>query len=56
VFWWISVALVVAAFLLYGLLRWVSADPGVVRELATARFRDEQDYRALRRTGKLIPR
>lgn len=55
-FWWISVAFVVAAFLVFGLLYWISSDSGVQRDLAAARFREEQDYRAQRRTGKLIPR
>jgi len=57
VFWWALLACgVTALFLLLGLFRWISSDPGIEREEARARFQDEQDYRALRRAGKLTSR
>jgi hypothetical protein len=45
------VALAVAIpFLLFGLFRWASADPGIDREISTERFRAEQESRWLRRS------
>jgi hypothetical protein len=51
-FWWgLGIFALVAPFLLYGLFRWASSDPGVDRELAKERFRTEQELRGLRRSG-----
>lgn len=51
-FWWILVAIAAAIpFLLYGLFRWASADSGIDAENAQARFRVEQEWRAVRRSG-----
>ena len=56
-FWWALVAFGVAAlFLLFRLFHWISSEPGIERDIASARFRAEQDYRALRRAGKLTSR
>ena len=53
-FWWALLACGVAGLLiLLGIFAWISADPGIDRDISRARFRDEQDYRALRRAGKL---
>jgi hypothetical protein len=53
VFWWGLIAFTVAlSFLLFWLFRWTSKDPGVTREIEKDRFRAEQDWRALRRSGK----
>jgi hypothetical protein len=50
--WWGLFAFVLAIpFLLYGLFRWASADPGIERDIAKDRFRAEQEGRALRRSG-----
>jgi len=54
VIWWVLLACgVTALFLVLGLFRWISSDPGIERDIARSRFRDEQDSRALRRAGKL---
>jgi hypothetical protein len=51
--WWGLFAFVLAIpFLLYGLFRWASADPGIERDIAKDRFRAEQEGRALRRSGR----
>jgi hypothetical protein len=51
--WWGLFAFVLAIpFLLYGLFRWASADPGIERDIAKDRFRAEQESRALRRSGR----
>jgi hypothetical protein len=53
VFWWLLLACGVAALLLLlGVFAWISADPGIDRDIESARFRDEQEYRAMRRAGK----
>jgi hypothetical protein len=44
---------VVAVILLAGLLRWALTDPDIDRDAAKDRFQSEQDFRALRRSGKL---
>jgi hypothetical protein len=53
VFWWLLLACGAAALLfLLGVFAWIAADPGIDRDISRARFRDEQDHRALRRAGK----
>lgn len=53
VFWWALLACGMAGLpLALGLFHWISKDQGIERERARARFRAEQDYRALRRSGK----
>ena len=48
-FWWALTGCTVAVLLfLLGLFLWISSDPGVEKELASDRFRTEQEYRALR--------
>jgi hypothetical protein len=50
--WWIYPILAAAALLaLYGLFRWASAAPGIDADSDRERFRAEQDWRALRRSG-----
>jgi uncharacterized membrane protein len=52
VFWGGLIVLTVAVlFLLYGLFRWASKDPGIDREIAKQRFQAEQDLRSLNRSG-----
>jgi len=52
-FWWsLAAAVLLVPILFYGLLRWASSDPGIDREIARDRFRAEQEWRALRRSGK----
>jgi len=56
-FWWALLAFVVAGvLLLIGLFPWISSDPGIARDFSSARFRAEQDYRALRRADKVASR
>ena len=51
-FWWSLVAVVIAIpFLLFGIYRWASGDPGVDREIAKEGFRAEQELKWLRRSG-----
>ena len=51
-FWWaLAIFVFVTALLLYGLFRWASSDEGIDRELAKERFRAEQEFRGLRRSG-----
>ena len=38
-------------FLVYGLFRWASKDPGIDREVAKQRFQAEQDLRGQLRSG-----
>jgi hypothetical protein len=53
-FWWsLAGVLFVVPLLFYGLFRWASSDPAIDREIAKQRFRAEQDYRALRRSGRI---
>jgi hypothetical protein len=53
VFWWGLLTFAIAIpFLLFGLFRWASSDPGIDREIAKDRFRAEQESRALRRSGR----
>lgn len=35
----------------YGLYRWASADPEIDAEIAKEQFREQQDWRSLRRSG-----
>jgi hypothetical protein len=57
VFWWaLTGGTVVVLLFLLGLFLWISSDPGVEKELASNRLRAEQEYRALRREGKLTAR
>jgi hypothetical protein len=54
VFWWGLFALAVAtAIFVVGLLRWALTDPDRDHEIAKDSFQAEQDFRALRRSGKL---
>ena len=56
-FWWALLAFGVAGvLLLVGSFRWISSDPGIERDVARADFRAEQDFRALRRAGKITSR
>lgn len=48
----LAAALAILA-LLYGLFRWASGDPEIDRQDTKQRFQAEQDFRALRRAGKL---
>jgi len=52
VFWGGLIVLTVAVlFLLYGLFRWASKDPGIDREIAKQRFQAEQDLKGMHRSG-----
>ena len=52
VFWGGFIIVTVAVlFLLYGLYRWTSKDPGIDREIAKQRFQAEQNLRSLHRSG-----
>jgi len=52
VHWWILIPIAAAVLLsLYGLFRWASADAAIDAEIARERFRAEQDWRGLRRSG-----
>ena len=54
VFWggFIVLAVTIAVvFLLNGLFRWASKDPGIEREVAKQRFQDEQDLRSVHRSS-----
>ena len=51
-FWGGLIVLIVAVlFLLFGLFRWASKDPGIDREIAKQRFQAEQDLRGLHRSS-----
>ena len=51
-FWGGLIIVTVAVlFLVYGLFRWASKDPGIDREIAKQRFQAEQDLRGLHRSG-----
>jgi hypothetical protein len=52
-FWGLLAVAVAAVVLLAGLLRWALTDPDADRDAARDRFQAEQDWRALRRSGKL---
>ena len=52
-FWGLLAFAVVAVVLLAGLLRWALTDPHIDRDVSKDRFQSEQDWRALRRSGKL---
>jgi hypothetical protein len=41
--------------LLYGLFRWAVGAPEIDGQIAKDRFREEQDWRALRRSGHDVP-
>lgn len=50
--WWILISIAAAVLLsLYGLFRWASADSGIDDEIVKERFREEQDWRGLQRSG-----
>ena len=52
VFWWVLIPIAVSLpFLLYGLFRWASADPGIAAEIAKERYRAEHDWRGQHRSG-----
>ncbi len=52
--WWAFIAFVaVSLLLLFGLLRWALTGPDIDRDIAKDRFQSEQDWRSLRRSGKL---
>jgi hypothetical protein len=50
--WWVLIP-IAAIFLisLYGLFRWASAAPEIDLENAKQHFREQQDWRGLRRSG-----
>ncbi|HYL87068.1 MAG TPA: hypothetical protein VE263_22790 [Candidatus Angelobacter sp.] len=48
----ILIVVAVAAIFLYGIFRWVSADPAIDEERAREQFRAEQDWRSARRSGE----
>ena len=51
-FWWVLIPVAaLVSLLLYGLFRWASADPGIDAEIAKERFRAEQEWREVRRSG-----
>ena len=51
---WSLLAIAVAAvILLCWLFRWASADPDIDKDIAKKDFQAEQDWRGLRRSGKL---
>jgi hypothetical protein len=52
-FWGLLAVAVAAVVLLAGLLRWALTDPDTDRDITKDRFQAEQDWRALRRSGKL---
>jgi hypothetical protein len=57
VFWLGILACAIAAVAaLCGLLYWILTSPGIAHDLAKDGFRVQQDYRALRRAGKLPSR
>jgi len=57
VFWMgILACAMLAVVALFGLLHWILTGPGIAHDLAKDRFRVQQDYRALRRAGKLPSR
>jgi hypothetical protein len=52
-FWWgLILFVLVAPFLVFGLYRWTLTDPTIKREAAKERFQAEQDWRAVRRSGR----
>jgi len=55
--WWLWLAIVLAgaAVLLYGLFRWAAGAPEIDDEIAKKRFREEQEWRGLRRSGENSP-
>jgi len=56
VHWWILIVIAAAAgLLLYGLFRWSAGAPEIDDEIAKERFRAEQDWRNLRRSGHDVP-
>jgi hypothetical protein len=56
VHWWFLIPIAAAAgLLLYGLFRWAAAAPEIDDEIAKERFRAEQDWRSLRRSGIDLP-
>jgi len=55
VHWWILIPIAAAAaLLLYGLFRWSAGAPEIDDQIAKERFRAEQDWRALRRSGENV--
>jgi len=57
VHWWLLIPIAVAAagLLLYALFRWAADAPEIDNEIAKNRFRAEQDWRNLRRSGENVP-
>ncbi len=52
VFWWVLIPIAASVpFLLYRLFRWASGDLGIDAEIAKERYRAEQDWRGLHRSG-----
>lgn len=50
--WLVLIAIAGAIpLLLYGLFRWASADSGIDADIANERFRAEQKWRSMRRSG-----
>ncbi|HKN74645.1 MAG TPA: hypothetical protein VJW94_05680 [Candidatus Acidoferrum sp.] len=56
-FWWGMLGIAVAAVVaLFGLFHWILTDPDADRDIAKEHFRVQQEYRALRRAGKVPSR
>ncbi|HTT33124.1 MAG TPA: hypothetical protein VMH48_05950 [Methylomirabilota bacterium] len=54
--WWMLIPIAAAAgLLLYALFRWAAGAPEIDDEIAKQRFRAEQDWRSLRRSGENVP-
>lgn len=50
--WWMLIPIAaVIVITLYGLFRWASGAPEIDAEIAKQRFREEEDWRGLRRSG-----
>jgi hypothetical protein len=57
VFWWGILAFAAAAVAaLFGPFHWILTDPATEPTLATEQFQVQQEYRALRRSGKVPSR
>jgi len=55
VYWWILIAISAGVLLLYGLFRWSAGAQEIDDEIAKERFRAQQDWRSLRRSGENMP-
>jgi hypothetical protein len=52
-FWWCLIVFVlVSPFLFYWFYRWTSSDHDIDHQIAKERFQAEQEWRALRRSGR----